>query len=281
MKRRKTAFGAAALLAVALLVSACGGQTNPASTGSQTGGQAAPKNEEAQKVLRVGTTARSIPFSFKNEETQKLDGFEIEFVGMIADKLGYKVEWTVTDFSGLMGMLEADKVDTIANQVVATEDRKKKYLFSEAYLHSGSRLVVRQDDKSIASLTDLKGKKIAAGLGSNNEVFLQEYEKQHKIGMNIVAYEDTSGVLYDVANGRVDSYLLDQGAGQIRIEKSGLQLQFSGEPVNIHEIAYIFADKDKTKPLIEQFDKAIREFHQDGTLSKLSMKWLKQDLTKK
>lgn len=242
MKRLKKAGWLAVLFFIVGSAAACGGKTDLAAPGQPAEKQAESveangQGRNAGKILRVGTTARSIPFSYQNEETQQLDGFEVEFINLIGKQLGYEVEWTVTDFSGLMGMIEADKIDTIANQVVATEERKQKYLFSTPYLYSGSRLVVRADDESIRSLEDLKGKKIAAGLGSNNEVFLQEYEKEHAIGMSIVAYEDTSGIMYDIANGRVDTYLLDQGAGLVRIKKSELPLKFSGEPVDSHEIA--------------------------------------------
>ncbi|TDF98794.1 transporter substrate-binding domain-containing protein [Paenibacillus piri] len=61
-------------------------------------------------MLRVGTSGRSVPHSYKNEQ-QELDGFDIEAIKAIAAKIGYKVEWTTADFSGLFGMLDAGKID--------------------------------------------------------------------------------------------------------------------------------------------------------------------------
>ncbi|AJY75068.1 amino acid ABC transporter substrate-binding protein [Paenibacillus beijingensis] len=275
LKIRKS-FVVSMLTAVVLVSSACGAKTAAPAAEAQNA-QAAEKSEE--KVLRVGTSGRSVPHSFKNEK-QELDGFDIAAMNAIADKIGYKVEWTVSDFSGLFGMLEASKVDTIANQVEISDQRKEKYMFSIPYVYSGGQLVVKKGNESIKSLEDLKGKKIAVGLGTNKEKFLRQFDQDNGVKMNIVTYEDPSGIVYDVANGRVDAYIVDKASGLVKIEKSGLPLQFAGEPFEDYIIAYPFVNNDKNKELKEKFDKALEELQKDGTMSALSMKYYKQDISK-
>lgn len=80
-------------------------------------------SSNGEKVLRVGATGQSFPNSFK--EGDKLVGYDVEVLEAVAKNLGYKVEWTLTDFSGLMGQMEAGKLDTIANNVAVTDERKK------------------------------------------------------------------------------------------------------------------------------------------------------------
>lgn len=263
-----------ALSAVVLLVSACSTQTAAPSAQAQS----SQKTEE--KVLRVGTSGRSVPHSYMNEK-QELEGFDIEAIKAIAGKLGYKVEWTTADFSGLFGMLDANKIDTIANQVEISDQRKAKYLFSTPYVYSGGQLVVKKGNDSIASLQDLKGKKIAVGLGTNKEKFLREFDQDKGVKMNIVTYEDPSGIVYDVANGRVDAYIVDKASGLVKIEKSGLPLQFAGQPFEDYIIAYPFVNNDKNKELKDKFNQAIEELQKDGTMAQLSMKFYKQDISKK
>lgn len=76
-----------------------------------------------EKVLRIGATGQSYPSSFKQDN--KLVGFDVEVAETIAKDLNYKVEWVTADFSGLMGQLEASKLDTIANVVAITPARQE------------------------------------------------------------------------------------------------------------------------------------------------------------
>ncbi|OXM85520.1 amino acid ABC transporter substrate-binding protein [Paenibacillus rigui] len=269
-------FLSSVLAAVVLLSSACGTQTASPAAGAGNGSKAGGE----EKVLRVGTSGRSVPHSYKNEK-QELDGFDVEAIKAIADKMGYKVDWVTADFSGLFGMLDANKIDTIANQVEISDQRKEKYLFSIPYVYSGGQLVVKKGNDSIKSLQDLKGKKIAVGLGTNKEKFLREFDNEKGVKMNIVTYEDPSGIVYDVANGRADAYIVDKASGLVKIEKSGLPLQFAGEPFEDYIIAYPFVKNAKNNELKDKFDKALEELQKDGTMSKLSMKFYKQDISKK
>lgn len=41
------------------------------------------------------------------------------------------MELTTADMTGLFGMLDADKIDTIANQVEVNDKRREKYQFSQ------------------------------------------------------------------------------------------------------------------------------------------------------
>lgn len=265
--------------AVVLLTGACGG-TSAGSVNGTGQVQENPKGSADGKVIRVGTSGRSLPMSYKNDQ-QQLDGFDIEVMTEIAKRIGYKVEWTTGEFSGLFGMLDTDKIDTIANQVEISEQRKEKYLFSDPYVYSGAQLVVKKGNDSIKSLLDLKGKKIAVGLGTNKEKFLRGYDKDQKVNMNIVTYEDPSGIVYDVANGRVDAYIVDRASGLIKIEVSGLALQFAGDSFEDYIIAFPFVNNDKNKTLVEPFNKALDDMRKDGSLSKISMKHLKQDVSVK
>ena len=83
-------------------------------------------------------------------------------------KINMKLDWKLLEFSGLMGELQTGKLDTISNQVAVTDERKKTYNFTEPYSYAGTQIVVKNDNKDIKSVNDLKGKTVAAVLGSNH-----------------------------------------------------------------------------------------------------------------
>ena len=107
------------VLAVALVMGACSSN---------------PSEEVGNDVIKIGTSGGYHPFTFMNEE-DKLDGFEIDVWNEIGKRIGYDVEYETASFSGLFGMLDTGKINTISNQITITEQRKEKYLFPEPYVY--------------------------------------------------------------------------------------------------------------------------------------------------
>lgn len=237
-----------------------------------------PSEKVGNEVIKIGTSGGYHPFTFKNAEG-KLDGFEIDVWNEIGKRIGYDVEYATAEFSGMFGMLDTGKIDTIANQITITEQRKEKYLFPTPYVYSGAQLIVKKGNEDIKSLEDLKGKKVGVSLGSNYEQVIREYDKNKEI--EVITYEDFVGSLQDVAIGRIDAVVNDKLAAIINIQESGLELQLGGDPVQPLENAFPFVNNDKNKELIEKINKAIEEMSADGTLAKISDKWFKVDITKK
>ena len=248
----------AAMLAV---LAACGG-----------GDQSEGKDE---KVLKVGATGQSYPFAYK--DNGKLVGFDVEVTEAIAKKLGYKLDWQLSEFSGLMGQLTSGKLDTVSNQVAITDERKQTFNFTDTYAYAGTQIIVKKDNNDIKGLDDLKGKTVAAVLGSNHAKNLESKDPDKKI--NIKTYETQDGVLNEVANGRVDAYVNGRSVLLAQIEKTGLPLKIVGNPIVYEEVGYPFAKDEKHDKLREEFNKAIKELREDGTLKKLSEKYFKDDVT--
>ncbi|WP_432402471.1 amino acid ABC transporter substrate-binding protein [Wukongibacter sp. M2B1] len=251
------------ILAVVLVAAACG---------------AKPSEEVGNEVIRIGTSGGYHPFTFMNEEGE-LDGFEIDVWTEIGKRIGYDIEFNTAAFSGLFGMLDTGKIDTISNQITITEQRKEKYLFPAPYVYSGAQLIVQKGNNDIKSLEDLKGKKVGVSLGSNYEQLIREYDKNNEI--EVITYEDFIGSLQDVAIGRIDAVMNDKLAGVINIKESGLELQLGGEPVHALENSFPFVNNEENKALIEKVNKAIEEMREDGTLSEISNKWFEVDITSK
>jgi ABC-type amino acid transport substrate-binding protein len=240
---------------------------------------AAANQQNNQKVIKVGTSGAYSPFTFLSNG-EKLDGYDIEIVNAVAQKMGYQVEWVRGDWNGLVGMLDSGKIDTIANKAAITEERLQKYYFTIPYVYSGAQLVVKKDNDSIKTFDDLKGKKVAVIAGNNYEKMIKDYDKNKEI--TLVGYEDAGPILNDIALGRVDAYLNDQVVSIVEINKSGLPLKIASDtPLKPVENAYPFLKNERGKALYEEFNKALQELEKDGTLSKLSLKWLSTDVTKK
>ncbi len=237
-----------------------------------------PSEEVGNDIIRIGTSGGYHPFTFMNDEGE-LDGFEIDVWNEIGERAGYDIEFQTAEFSGLFGMLDTGKINTVANQITITDQRKEKYLFPTPYVYSGAQLVVRNGNDEIKSLEDLKGKKVGVSLGSNYEQMIKEYDKENEI--TVVTYEDFVGSLQDVALGRIDAVMNDKLAGVINIKKSGLDLQLGGGVVAPLENSFPFVDSEENEEVVKNISKAIEELGEDGTLQEISNKWFELDITKK
>ena len=130
---------------------------------------------QAATEVKVGMSGRYFPFTFVKQD--QLQGFEVDLWDEIGKRNDYKVEYVTANFSGLFGLLETGRIDTISNQITMTDARKAKYLFADPYVVDGAQITVRKGNDSIKGIEDLDGKTVAVNLGSNFEQLLRSYDK--------------------------------------------------------------------------------------------------------
>ena len=266
--KRKLVLITSMIMATALVFAGCGSINSEINQKS---------NEVKEtKSIRIGTSGGYFPFTFV--ENDVLQGFEIDVWNEIGERLDYDVEFVTSKFSGLFGMLDTDRIDSISNQIAITEERKEKYIFTTPYVYDGAQLVVKTGNDSIKSLEDLKGKKVGVSLGSNYEQIIREFDVNNEI--EIITY-DGGAMEQEVALGRIDAFLMDKLSSVELIKKTGLDLQLAGDPVAFNENAFPFVKNEKNEELIEKINTTIEEMRADGTLSEISEKWLEMDITKK
>ena len=83
-----------------------------------------------------------------------------------------------------MGQLDSGRVDSVANAVAVTDERKEKYQFSNPYSYIGSQIVTSLNNKEINDFSDLKGKKVAGVMGSNHTEALEAFNKKNNYGIS-------------------------------------------------------------------------------------------------
>ncbi|WP_435168973.1 amino acid ABC transporter substrate-binding protein [Falsirhodobacter sp. 1013] len=225
------------------------------------------------ETLRVGMSGGYFPFTFTRDDT--LQGFEVDFLNEIGKRTDMDVEFVTMSFSGLIGALEADRIDTVANQITVTPEREAKFDFTQPYVYDGAQVVVKKGNEGeITGPESLKGKSVAVNLGSNYEQLLRELPYANEI--DIRTYE--SNIEQDTALGRVDAFVMDRVSSAQVIAESPAPLALAGEPFSEIQNALPFRKDDAA--LRDKVDAAITAMKEDGTLAEISEKWLKADVTK-
>ena len=152
-------------------------------------------------------------------------------------------------------------------QVCITEDRKKKMDFTEPYENAGLQFVVRKDE-NLTSVDQLKGKKIAVEKGTAAHKYVTEHCKDSEI----VVFPAISAAFMEVEQGKADALMQDKPNAVYYLKKhpeSGLAL-LGDETAKIPDGFAL----PKDSPYKAEFDKALKELQEDGTIKKLEDKWL-------
>lgn len=226
-----------------------------------------------QDPIRVGMSGGYFPFTFVEQD--QLQGFEVDFLNAVGEEIGRPVEFVTMSFSGLIGALEAGRIDTVANQITITPEREEAFVFTQPYVIDGAQVVTREDNTEIDGPEDLRGRSVAVNLGSNFEQLLRELPYADEI--DIRTYE--SNIEQDTALGRVDAFVMDRVSSATTIQESGLPLRLAGEPFSEIRNALPFRDDEEGRALRDEVDAAITTLKENGTLTEISERWLGLDVT--
>ncbi|GAB6167671.1 hypothetical protein JCM1393_01310 [Clostridium carnis] len=234
------------------------------------------KKDESIKTINVAMSGTYYPFTFSSGNS--LEGFDVDVWNEIGNRLGYKIEFKTAAFSGLFGLLDSGKVNTISNQITITKERSDKYLFSDPYVYSGAQIIVNKGNPNkINSFNDLKGKKVGVDLGSNYEQIIREKDSNNEV--TVVTYQNTDAAFTDLLLGRLDGVVIDKISAIVTINEKGLELELAGEPIEEVKNAFPFVKNEENIKLVEDINKTLKNMREDGTFTKISNKWLKTDVT--
>ena len=223
--------------------------------------------QKAGKLV-VGVEGTYYPFTFHDETTNELTGYDIEVAKAIAAQMGVEVEFVESEWDSLLVALDTGRLDTVINDVTATEERREKYDFSDNYFYSARQVVVKTGNEvGLHSLEDLNGKKIATNATNSWVGRLEE------LGVEIVPIDNTDQCATMVETGRVDFCMFNTivlGEYMIQHPEAELEVAFVIED-DINEVA-IPARKGEER-FLNEINTALQSLRDDGTLLELSMKY--------
>jgi cystine transport system substrate-binding protein len=263
------------LAAVLLAATACGGSsgdsTTPGGSEKQAGGRTLAQVEKAG-VITVATEGTYRPFTYHENGSGELTGYDVDVMKAIGEQLGVEVKFEETQWDAIFAGLDAGRFDAIANQVSITPERQAAYDFSTPYTVSPGVIVVNKGDDSISSFADLKGKTTAQSLTSN------WYELAKKSGADVENVEGWAQAVTLLKQGRVDATINDE-LTYLDYEHTegdtGLAIAATTDDEAHNAVAF----RPGSDSLIKAVDKALVTLREDGTLAKISEKYFGQDVS--
>ncbi len=239
---------------------------------------------QEKQVVIVGTSGQTKPMDYFNDKNE-LTGFEIDVLKEIesrSDTITFKFE--TAEFASLFAGLDSKKFDLVVNNLGESGDRRKKYLFSlYPYIVTHNVLITKTDQPDDLTVADLKGKSIAVVPASPQSQFLESWNKENPDEAVAIQYVDSdpSQIIRDVYSGKFDATIYATTYVHDVEQTFGIQLKqhtIENEDQIRQPGSYFIFRKDELT-LRNEMDEILAEMREDGTLTKISMKYLGQDDT--
>ena len=258
MKRRwfLASTAAVAFLTVGL-TAACGGG------GSSTG-------DSGAQVLVMATSADYPPYEFVETAggTEEIVGFDVDIARHITSELGYELEITNMDFSGLIPALQAGRADFVMAGMTPTEERKQNVDFSNIYFEAKNMLVFSAE-ANITGPEDLADKTVGVQLGSIQEGLGNDLMAATP-GMKISSLNRINEMVQELKSGRIDAAIMENTVadGFLANNPDLRAVEIPDEEAAGSAIAF---PKDSDR--VEDFNRVLAEMESSGLMEELILKW--------
>lgn len=239
----------------------------------------------AGKTLKVGTGCAQAGWTM-DDGTGTPEGMDIDVLTYICDYYGINIEWTISEYASLLGMVQNGVIDTIANLTTVNDDRLGLYWFTNTYAWESYSIVSRKADgvPEDGDMTFWKDKTIAGEAGSNATLVLEDLiAEQAEQGntINELTLDSAASLIPAVMQNQADAEFQCTSTCAYAVAQSGNSDQLTIQNVNYKNmpILYGWARKEENKEYIKAFNDLIAQMHEDGTLTEMSEKWFDMDVT--
>ncbi|MGV2129694.1 transporter substrate-binding domain-containing protein [Agrobacterium vitis] len=218
-------------------------------------------------TLKVAVPQDFPPFGSVGTDMQPV-GYDIDTATLIAKKLGVKLELVPVTSANRIPYLQTNKVDLVISSLGKNPDREKVVDFSTAYapFYNG---VFAPADTAIKSAADLSGKSVGVTRGAVEDLELTKVAPSDAV---IKRYEDNNGTISAFLSGQVDAVATGNVVAAAILAKNPPKRP---EPKFLIKNSPCFIGFNKNEPaLAEKINTIIAEAKADGSLSKISEKWL-------
>lgn len=238
--------------------------------------QAADENQAVQasgaqgKKYTIATDTTFAPFEFRDPATGDLTGIDMDILKAIAKDQGFEVEIQSVGFQAAVTAVDTGQADGVIAGMGITDERKKKFDFSEPYFDSGIQMAIAESDDEIKGYEDLKGKTVVAKTGTEGESVAKKLAKDYDFKIKGL---DQSATMYEsVKNGTAVAVFDDYPVLAYGVEQgNGLKIVTDKVPGSQYGFA---VKKDKNTELLNAFNAGLKNLRESGEYDEIVNSYL-------
>jgi len=219
----------------------------------------------SSKKLVMGTNATFPPYEFV-DDNGKIVGIDAEIAEAVAEKLGMELEIKDMEFDSLLTAVQSKTIDVALAGMTVTDERKLAVNFSDTYA-TGVQVIIVNENSDIKTVDDLTGKKIGVQTGTTGDIYCTDEFGQE----NVKQYQNGALAVAALKNDQVDCVVIDNEPAKNFVKaNAGLKILETEYAVEDYAAAI---SKENTE-LLEDFNKALSELKEDGTIDRIIKKYI-------
>lgn len=224
--------------------------------------------------LRVGSALPDPPFEFL--DAGKPTGFDVEFTRELAARLGRPwqlIPFAGSDFNEIFTALRSGAFDCIASGTTITPERARLADFCAPYFASGQSLAVDVTrHPNVRGIDDLAGLTVGVQRGNTSAPIAERLVADGKAArVRVYEYDQIGQAIDDLSTGRCDA-VMKLAPVLTWLVRDRPHVAVVQRRISREEIAIAVRRGDRA--LSEQIEEAQRTLESDGTLGRLTARWL-------
>ncbi len=288
MKRRLLAVLLAA--AMAMTAAGCGNSSSDDSGKAESGKEDSGTDEKesegssdegtdtgySDRKVTLVTSGTGEPYTLLADDGT-WTGIDAEMWAEIEKRTGWEVEVKQAAFDAMWGELDTARADVVANCTAVKPERVEKYNATIPY-YGDAQCVIVNNSSSYKTVQDLKGKVVGCTNGQAAQTIIEDLGAE--IGFEVKLYEDSAVGMNDLMLERIDAYAnTTTNVNAFSHNNEGADFRFFEENLMANNVAYFLAKTDEGAALRDELNKVLQEMLDDGTIAKITEKWMYADMT--
>lgn len=231
-----------------------------------------PAPSVSPNTLIIGTASNYAPWVSTNEQGQ-LEGFDIDVIKAVATTMGRElIIQDLGSMTSLLMALDQKKIDALIWGMSITEDRLKQMAmvrYQGETVTAYPLLFWKKIPKSIASITDMKGKTIAVEPASSQDTVLDLYPFITKMSL-----EKVDDALLALQYGKADAALVEPAIAQ-KYKKKYSEIKTIDVPLLAqNQVKGVgICIKPENTQLITEVQNAVTTLEKKGIIKTLEAQW--------
>ena len=274
MKKRVLAALLVSAMVVATVVG-CGSKSSSDDSSKKETTEASDK-KDSDETVTVVTAGTGEPYSLLADDGT-WTGIDAEMWDEIEKRTGWKVELKQAAFDALWGELDTERADVAANCFAVKAERTDKYNATIPY-YGDAQCIIVNDDSSYKTVDDLKGQVVGCTNGQAAQTIIEDLAKEK--GFEVKLYEDSAVGMNDLKLGRIAAYAnTTTNVNAFTHNNEDANFRFFDENLMANNVAYFLPKTERGDKLTEELNDVIQEMLDDGTVAKITEKWMYSDMT--
>jgi len=237
--------------------------------------------------ITIGHRDASIPFSYYDDKQQPV-GFAMDICSQVVDAIKAELKLARIDVKYAL-VTSANRIPLMANGTIDLEcgsttnniERQKQVSFTNTHYVTASRYVTKKASR-IASIDDLKGKRVVSTSGTTNIKQLNDVNNERKLGINVLPANGHAEAFLMVETDRAVAFVMDDIllASLVASSKTPAAYQISSDAFSPPEPYGIMLRRDDAD-FKRVVDAATAKIYKSGEIDKIYAKWFQNPIPPK